>query len=108
MSVEPANPGDVSLNRLFPWLRLFRAVGISFDRKKLFLAALGLLLLHGGWYILGLAFPHSLLRVAGEVRPLAPLGGPPRAAYGLEPENVVRDLAEPVNVVIGPFLDVFS
>ncbi len=50
---------EISWLRLFPWLRLFRAPGAAADPKKLFLAAIGLLLMSGGWQALDLAFPAS-------------------------------------------------
>lgn len=50
---------EVSWLRLFPWLRLFRAPGAAADPKKLFLAAIGLLLMSGGWQVLDRAFPAS-------------------------------------------------
>ena len=44
MSVEPFDPSTISYVRLFPWIRLFRAVGLALDSKKLLLATLGLTL----------------------------------------------------------------
>jgi hypothetical protein len=103
MSVEPAPAGAVPLTRQFPWLRLFRAVGLSFDPKKLFLGALGLVLLHAGWYGLDRAFPDAGLWVTKAVRPI-----PPARSEGGWRLPVGDDLAEPIVAVIGPFLDVFS
>src|SRR4051794_37012079 len=43
MADEPSEPHELTIERLFPWVRLFRAVGVAIDAKKLFLAALGLI-----------------------------------------------------------------
>ena len=59
MSVEPFDPNTISYVRLFPWVRLFRAVGLALDSKKLLLATLGMVLLGLGWGQLDRLFPGS-------------------------------------------------
>ncbi len=52
MTADPVGPDpfDDRLVRWLPWVRLFRGVSLSFDGRKLVLAALGLMLLNlGGW-----------------------------------------------------------
>ncbi len=48
-----------SAYRLYPGLRLLAALRLAFDPRKLVLAALGLILLHLGWWGLDLALPAS-------------------------------------------------
>lgn len=63
MTVEPSLSGEIHFTRLFPWLRLFRGIGVSIDPKKLFLAAIGLVALNAGWGALDRAFPSSDPRI---------------------------------------------
>src|SRR5690242_4409665 len=59
MDAGPYDPREVSLVRLLPWLRLFRAPGVSFDFRKVILGAVGLVLLNAGWSLLDGLFPAS-------------------------------------------------
>ena len=65
--------------RLFPWLRLFRALGVSIDAKKLILAALGLFLFHLGRGGIDRLLPTPAGRPAS-IAPLSP--EPPDPAGG--------------------------
>lgn len=104
----PSDAREVSLGRLFPWTRLFRAVGIATDSKKLILAVLGLVVLNLGWDALNRAFPRS-----NTITP--PVWRPARPADPILPNQPVPDLAsapwlltEPIRFVVGPFVAVFS
>ena len=55
----PKTLHEIPYRRLFPWVRLFRGIGVANDPKKLMLAALGLVLLHVGWAGLDWLFPAS-------------------------------------------------
>src|SRR5579884_4296289 len=58
MSDEPGRLEENSLERLFPWLRLFRALGASIDAKKLILAVFGLLVFEAGREGIARLFPR--------------------------------------------------
>jgi hypothetical protein len=84
----------------------------SFDLRKLLLAALGLLLLQGGWVLLGLLFPDSH-DVRLEVE--KPASAPPAQAIVDLDSGVVEwirsagwRLSEPWRVVIAPLGSLFS
>jgi hypothetical protein len=92
---------EISYLRLFPWLRLFRCPAVAADPKALMLAALGLLLLAGGWELLDRVFPES----SG----LTPEVFEAREVIG--PENlrsVPWWLTEPLRLVTAPFFAAFN
>src|SRR4051794_29185001 len=68
MADEPITRHEIPYRRLFPWLRLFRSIGVASDAKALMLAALGLVLLHAGWEGLDRLFTGST-EVTPEVLP---------------------------------------
>src|SRR5579883_2214383 len=105
MDEESRGTGEVSLRRFFPWLRLFRAVDVAIDSKKMLLAALGLVLLHFGWAGLDRAFPRSDFvtpTVLNEPSVSLSSGG------FINPILDPRAVIEPVRVLFAPFLAVFS
>ncbi len=71
VEAEPSLSGEIALGRLFPWLRLFRGIGVSIDPKKLILAAIGLVALNAGWGALDRAFPSSDPRIPGGLNAFA-------------------------------------
>jgi hypothetical protein len=132
MAGGPIDLFEVPYERLFPWIRLFRAVRIAFDLKKLLLSALGLVLLHVGWEGLGRLFPGvgaispladpARVAAAGlspydaRSRPIAPapllppgLAFPPdRSSVGADVRSAPWRTTEPVRYLVGPFLAVFD
>lgn len=107
MSVEPFDPSTISYVRLFPWIRLFRAVGLALDSKKLLLATLGMVLLGLGWGQLDRLFPRSsaitpvvVLSAAREPwRVVGPIDSLGQAAFRV---------AEPALFLMRPFWAIFS
>jgi hypothetical protein len=123
MDSEPAvELGRIEYARVFPWVHLFRAFRIAIDPRKLLLAALGVILLAlGNWLIAHLPFaPEG----AGIGVPLWPAsGGDPRSAVPLEapvalanePEALLTSTAlrwglvlQPVWSLLGPALTLFD
>ncbi len=107
MSVEPFDPSTISYVRLFPWIRLFRAVGLALDSKKLLLATLGMVLLGLGWGQLDRFFPRSseiTPVVAGSAAREPWRGVGPIDSLGQAPSRV----AEPVLFLMRPFRAIFS
>ena len=116
----PKTLHEIPYRRLFPWVRLFRGIGVANDPKKLMLAALGLVLLHVGWAGLDWLFPASS-RVTPAVLPSGRWPALARwadevgvADRGVDPEWLARRLGgaawrltEPARYLVGPFLDIF-
>src|SRR5436190_528100 len=75
MADEPITRHEIPYRRLFPWLRLFRSIGVASDAKALMLAALGLVLLHAGWEGHGTTFLHALLAAVWGVAVWGLFGG---------------------------------
>ncbi|MBV8611759.1 MAG: hypothetical protein JO034_30500 [Singulisphaera sp.] len=117
----PKTLHEIPYRRLFPWVRLFRGIGVASDPKKLMLAALGLVLLHVGWAGLDRLFVASS-RVTPAVLPSSRW---PALAHwadevgvadrGVDPEWLARRLGgaawrltEPARYLVGPFLEIFS
>ena len=48
MADESSRLDEIPLERLFPWVRICRGVGVAIDANKLILAVLGLLVFHLG------------------------------------------------------------
>src|SRR3954452_4228828 len=108
MADEPGGLHDISFEQWFPWLRLFRGVGVATDSRKLILAALGLIVFSLGRAGLDRLFPRTgpvtwtMLPVAA---PLMPMGAVP--ALGDWLSSSTWRLTEPVRYVVGPFVELF-
>jgi hypothetical protein len=59
MAAEKADLRELNLGQLFPWTQIFRAFWIAVDYKKLAVAALGLLFMSLGWWLLAVVFLES-------------------------------------------------
>lgn len=97
-----------SLVRLCPWVRLFRAVGVATDPKKLILAALGLVLLHAGWAGLNVLLPGL-----SEITPQAVVTPLPSPWQGwLGPDGTLataaKRLDDPDWTITTPFFALFA
>ena len=101
MSVEPFDPNTISYVRLFPWIRLFRAVGLALDSKKLLLATLGMVLLGLGWGGLDRLFPGS-----SEITPAVVLSAEREPWRGVG--QAAFRVAEPALFLMRPFRAIFS
>jgi hypothetical protein len=105
MAGEPNPRGPIDAGRLFPWLRLIPAFTASIDPKRLILAALGLILLRAGWAGIDRLFPQT-----EAIAPVSLTQG--RLEGGADVLTDLRlapwRLTEPVRVLVGPFLRVFS
>jgi hypothetical protein len=99
--------GEPSLTRLVPAVRLLAALGASLQFKKLYLAALGLLLLDVGWGLIDGLVPPGRNSVPLAARHLDDLEPDSVPVLGYVEEALWR-LSEPPRVVLGPFVDVFS
>ncbi len=107
MSVEPFDPSTISYVRLFPWIRLFRAVGSAFDSKKLLLATLGVGLLGLGWGGLDRLFPRSSPITPGITVSAARAPGRGVGPIELLGRAMFR-VAEPALFLMSPFRAIFS
>ncbi len=107
MSVDPFDPNTISYVRLFPWTRLFRAVGSAFDSKKLLLATLGMVLLGLGWGGLDRVFPKS-----SQITPVVRSWGAAESWPGIGPYDTlgraIFRAAEPATFLMQPFVAIFS
>src|SRR5690349_5585348 len=56
MAEDKGDLGDIGARRLPVWVELFRAFHIAIDYRKVVLAALGLLAMSVGWWLLSEAF----------------------------------------------------
>ena len=131
MTDLPGMPDETSIGRLFPWLRLVRALGMALDPKKLVLAAVALIVLPIGWEgldrLFGLDDSRASARAyAAEIPRLGDATGPwnrvevrPAEASGsfsfalgttFTPSWSAGPwlMTEPVRVLAGPFLRIFS
>ncbi|WP_406700704.1 hypothetical protein V5E97_18100 [Singulisphaera sp. Ch08] len=108
MTDESPLTGEIHFTRLFPWLRLFRGIGVSIDPKKLFLAAIGLIALNAGWGALDRAFPNSDPRIPAGLSSLAVASTPARGDSGFDLGLSLWQLTEPVQCLITPFVAIFS
>src|SRR4051812_42185511 len=89
MADEPGGLHGISIGRVFPWARLFRALGVSIDAKKLILAALGLLVFHLGRG----GSDHLLHSSAGRRVTIAPPRlGPPGPTFPSDRAGILDDL----------------
>jgi hypothetical protein len=77
MAEEKVVASEVTWRQLLPWTALFRGFQVTLDVKKLFLAALGILVMAFGWWLLSLIFtaterpkppqwPGNYISAAGE------------------------------------------
>lgn len=104
MTDGPPDLGEVSYVRLFPWLRLVRAVGSSFEPRRLVLAALGLAVLDAGWSGLADVFPGS----PGVAAP-RPFNVPIRwETWGEQASGAASIVADPARTLVAPFLSIFD
>jgi hypothetical protein len=108
MTDEPTQSREICFTRLFPWLRLFRGVGVSIDPKKLFLAALGLVALNTGWGFLDRAFPNTDPQIPAGLSSFAIASDLARGGLGFDVGLALWHLTEPVQCLVRPFLMVFS
>lgn len=108
MTDEPTQSRDLCFARLFPWLRLFRGVGVSFDPKKLFVAALGLIALDAGWGGLSRIFPDTDPRIPTGLSAFALATDSAAEPFGFDLVRALWHLTEPAQCMIRPFLPVFS
>ena len=134
MADGPEAPAEgIAYNRLFPWVRLFRAFGIASNAKMLILAALGLVLAHAGWSGLDRAFSRTNAlappwaasarhdRLTGmtvypsltvvHTEAARGLGGDTPSAgpnFWEQVQTAPWRLTEPVRAVVGPFVPVFA
>jgi hypothetical protein len=95
-----------SLIRSFPGLRLLGAVRLAFDLRKLLVAAVGLVLLDGGWSLL-----HRLSPASAAVTPVMPDLMAPSAIEGAHPvlswdslSTLLARLLEPIRLLTVPLL----
>ncbi len=56
MAEQKMDPRDASWRRLFPWTEIFNGFKLTLDPNKLFLAAVGILLMALAWWILAVVF----------------------------------------------------
>src|SRR4051812_12315300 len=104
MAEEPKNRRRAGRT---PWLRIARAVPLSFDVRKIVLGTVALILIQAGWSALGLL-------TTGDAPNFLDFDGrsADRAAYGnaLGPmfTAALWRVAEPARVLIGPMLQLFS
>lgn len=112
MADEPSGLPEIPVERRFPWVRVFRGVGVSIDARKILLAMLGLVA-----YSLGRDGIDRLLPPAvGRPSPMHPrLIEPPDrtspwSGYGLMPDlaSVAWRLAEPARTLVDPFVGFFA
>lgn len=59
----------VNPREMFPWLHLLRGLKISLELKKIILAALGVVLMTGGWWVIGRFAPQGRVAAQVEARP---------------------------------------
>jgi hypothetical protein len=113
MVTEPANPEVFTTQRAGPsWLRLLRAVRLAFDLRKLVLAALGLILLQAGWYVLDRLFPGSPTLTSG----LLDSAPGPKAVTGVSLDRTAWEpvrsagwrLTEPARMFATPLISLFG
>jgi hypothetical protein len=108
MASAPVEWREIPYLRLFPWVRLFRAVRLALDAKKLILAAIGVGLMQVGWGLFDRAFPTAEPLISGpgtvplpnvfdSVRPL-------RQTVG----EAASRLTDPALAFVQPFLGLFS
>ena len=102
MADESSGLHDISFERLFPWTRLFRGVGVSIDAKKLLLASIGLIA-----FVLGReAIDRLFSSTSAPMSRFASLL--PESSSLEDPRLTVWRLTEPVRVLVGPFLTIFA
>lgn len=95
-------PPAIPFRRLFPWLRLFRGIGMALDFRKWALATMGLVLFAAGWGLLDRVFP-------GATGPVLP---PPESASGVPaPRDMIAraaaQVAAPLLRPAGPMIGLF-
>jgi hypothetical protein len=92
---DAIDPGGLSPLRLFPWLRVFRAIRIATDTKKLILSTLGLVLLDAGWSVIDRFVPD-----AEETTPS--IRWKPLATIALRPESIGSAVSSAFALVADP------
>ncbi len=107
MSRDPIGPRPTRIARLFPVIRLLKAVGMAFEARPLILSAAGLVLSWVGWQAIDRAFGHADGPVvqaipAGPIAPMDLSDG--LAVFG----SLMARASEPFRAVVAPFFDVFS
>ena len=90
-------------DRLGPFLKLFPAVGIALEARKLILAALGLLLSWAGWSAIGRLFPGEQ-ESPFEFSPITRADLP----IDLTIRHALASVTEPFLVLVDPFTRVFA
>jgi hypothetical protein len=98
-----------SLARLFPGLRLAAAIRLAFDPRKLVIAAVGLVLLQVGWWLLGGLFSSAAI-VTPDVRDDAgPVSLQTAATWTWEtPAQLHRRLTEPARTLATPLFSLLD
>lgn len=103
MAAESLELREIPYLRLFPWIRLLRAVRVAIDGKKMILAALGLALSVVGWGVLDLCFPDSsAIKLQMAPDPLPSLVGSGRSV-GETLRDAFLTVADPPRVLMAPF-----
>src|SRR5438067_397779 len=97
------SPSEVPELRRFPWLRLFRGVGMSLDARKLILAAAGLVAWRAGWWALDGAFGRPEFAPAR----LGTMVGP-EAESAASLAALAGRVAEPARALAAPVAALFS
>jgi hypothetical protein len=103
MPGEACYPDRRFLLRILPGLRIVGAIRMAFDLRKLVIAALGLALLHLGWWLLDRIFPAS----AAVTPDLSAVMGPIGDDWGGE-SWTSAGLRHAHERLSGPFKDLFS
>ncbi|MBX6314182.1 MAG: hypothetical protein IRY99_14890, partial [Isosphaeraceae bacterium] len=103
MDAGPQDLQEIPSLRLFPWLRLFRGIGLALDLKKLILAGLGMVLLWAGWAGLNRLFPAS-----AAITPEIGWGLADASTYVQNWPEAAAWVAEPWRVPVAPFRTLFG
>lgn len=100
---SPVELHEIPYLRLFPWIRLFRAVRVALDAKKLILAALGLALTVTGWSAIELLFPQTGVAELGFIgQPLpSPFSG--RTSVAEAVIQAATRVTDPALTLLSPF-----
>jgi hypothetical protein len=56
MAEDKFEPREIDFRQWLPWTQIFRGFWVALDPRKLLLAAFGILVMAGGWWLLGLSF----------------------------------------------------
>lgn len=105
MATDASGTREFSFLRLFPWLRLFRGIGIALDGKKILLSAVGLVLIWAGWGVLDQVFPGSA-EITPPLPPHVPLI---HEVFSIPPlANAAELVSDPIRAPAMPFLALFQ